>query len=344
MVGIRLPRWRKLYKNQRGLTHRRLRFARANRNQWLFTLATALILTNVTVGKEIAGQVRKQPTGTSNQISRAQAIENIPMSHLTLPAQQKINHVVAKTSVYRCVRTPLIECDPNFKVFLLRNPNVVVDIWKLMGITRIDMIRTGNFSFETSDGMGTNCHVDLVYSRPDLHLYYAKGIYNGPLSLNPIHGECVVILKCQFSRSPNGSPLASSQLDVFLHLEGAAWDFLAKTFHPLFGKSVDLNFWETAEFLEHLSLTAQRNPRSILALANRLKTLQPDVRQKLTEIVTTFANDGQSRSPPNPLSNRSDGPGPASPGRKDAKLRTPRSRTVSFIHMSRFPPDGSLRR
>jgi len=345
MLGTRMPRgrWRCRISDQ--LARRRFRIGRICFDLFLAALAVVSMLASGAMAKETGGRRPKLPAGTSNRIVRAQAVNSLPMDQLTPPAQRKIRRVVANASVYRRVPASTIKCDPSFEVFLLRNPNVVIDIWKLMGITRLDMVRTGKFNFDTSDGMGTNCHMDLVYSRPDLHLYYAKGVYEGSLSPSPIHGECVVVLKCRFSRAPDGSPLATNQMDVFLRLEGAALDFLAKTFHPLFGKSVDVNFWETAEFIERLSLTAKRNPRAVAALANRLDEVQPEVREQFAEIVTSLDDHLYSRSARSPLTQRENRPDPATRSEvKQFETRDHRSRTQSVTHVSRYPPDGPLLR
>jgi len=265
----------------------------------LILVATGVMFAVLTGGTQ-AGEFKRQrsqtPSGSSKRAFRQQAIKNLPIQDLTPQAQRKIGSVVSGASVYRRVPSVTIQCDANLEVFLLRNPHVVIDIWKLMGITGLEMQRKGEFSFDSSDGMGTTCNIDLVYSRPELHLYYGRGTYDGKLSPNPINGECVVMIQCRFGKHLDGTPLITNHMDVFLRLDGAALDFLARTFHPLFGKSVDTNYLETAKFLQRLSATAQRNPAGMLGLARSLDDLEPATRDQFSQISMNVGERYELRS------------------------------------------------
>ena len=91
-----------------------------------------------------------------------------------------------------------VECDPELYRFLIRHPEVVVNIWQLMGITQVDIERKGPFTLTASDGVGTVTETELVYGTHDIHLIYCQGSYEGPLFPRRLTGRCVLLLKSDF--------------------------------------------------------------------------------------------------------------------------------------------------
>jgi hypothetical protein len=164
-----------------------------------------------------------------------------------------------------------------------------VEIWKLMGVTQLTFERTGEYSFEAADGAGTRSQIELVYGTPHLHVYYGRGIYEGPLLKQRVRGQCVLLLRSDY-RVSNGRPIVRTRLDVFLKVDRTAVDVLAKTIHPLIGKAADMNYVETARFLGRLSETAERNGPGITHLGHRLTGLSPKVRQQFVRIASTVSD------------------------------------------------------
>jgi hypothetical protein len=226
------------------------------------------------------------PTGTTSRQARDEAIRQIPFDNLNLEAKQKISYVVSNPSIFRRLPTKTIECDPEMYLFLVRYPEVVVGIWDQMGVTSVAMDRQGPYNFSADDGLGTMSDVELVYGDSHTHLLYANGAYDGqgPLLRNPVKGRCVMLLRSSFARSPTGQVLVTSQLDVFVRIESTGIDLLARTLHPLVGRTADINFMESTKFLGRLSAAAEANGAGVEELSKKLDKVHPEVRAKFAEV------------------------------------------------------------
>lgn len=241
-----------------------------------------------TAGLLAATAQAAMPEPSGGRDTQHEAIESIPFEKLTKETRTKLNDVVSKPSIYRRLPTQAIECNPDLYLFLIRYPEVVVNIWELMGITNVAAKRTGPFSLTTSDGAGTVGTVDLVYGTPEMHILYCEGTYEGPLLKRKINGKCVLVLKSGYTRDKDDRVQISNRLDMFLQLENVGADILAKTLHPLVGKSADHNFTETALFVGRVSQAAERNSQGFQKMTSRLTTLDPAVRQRFSEIAAAM--------------------------------------------------------
>ena len=84
-------------------------------------------------------------------------------------------------TIYRRMPIEVVPCDPELYVFLVRYPEIVVNMWQLMGVTKVKITRTGPYAYDTQDGAGTVSQVELVYGTREKHLFLAEGHYEGPL-------------------------------------------------------------------------------------------------------------------------------------------------------------------
>jgi hypothetical protein len=194
--------------------------------------------------------------------------------------------VTSNPTIYRRLPVQTVECDPELYVFLVRYPEVVVNIWQVMDITKVQVSRKGPSTFDANDGAGTTSRVELVYGRPDLHVFYADGAYEGPLLRNRVTGSCVVLLRTAYSSRDDRSQVTSS-LDVFAKLDQLGAEIVAKTLYPVVGKAVDFNFVETSKFVGQVSQASQMNGPGMQRLASRLTNIAPEVRQEFTQHTET---------------------------------------------------------
>src|SRR6185369_4103385 len=99
---------------------------------------------------------------TSDQ-ARDQAIQSLPLDELTAETRRKLMAVCERPTLFRRLPQQSMSCDPTLHVFLIRNPEVVVNIWELMEVAHMTADRQGPFFWKGSDGAGTICDVELVY-------------------------------------------------------------------------------------------------------------------------------------------------------------------------------------
>ena len=256
----------------------------------------ALFLASST--RPVFAQLPKLPTlqlglqktgGSGSRKQRKNALDAIPYSSMTTDAARKIQDVVNKPSIYRQLPIKMIDCDPRLFVFLVRHPEVVVDVWQQMGVTQLTLNRVGDFNFRASDGAGTTSQIDLVYGTPNLHIYYGTGVYEGPLFKQNIRGQCVMVLRTDFLPG-DGRRTVRTRLDVFMKLDTGMADAVAKTISPLFGRTADTNFVETAGFLEKFSLAAEQHGPRMQDIAARMRTVSPSVKQQFVAVASTVAD------------------------------------------------------
>lgn len=222
--------------------------------------------------------------GTSSKSAKDEAVTAIPLQNMTPAAQAKITAVLNDHSIYRRLPLTQIECDSEYYTFLCRYPEVIVEIWRLMGVTEMKCQRTGPFELHTEDGVGGINDVELIYGNNHLHVFYGTGSYEGPVLRKPVNGQCVLVLRTSASDSPSGSVLQTSSLDIFLKIENATAGLVAKTLNPIVGRTADQNFVETMKFVQRLNETTERNGPGVQGMAYRLEGLAPEVRQAFIDV------------------------------------------------------------
>jgi hypothetical protein len=217
---------------------------------------------------------------TSSREAQDDALRLIPFDKLTEPTQRKIWGVIERPTIFRRMPSHVVNCDPDMHTFLIRNPEVVVNIWQIMGISNVQVKRTGDFSWSGSDGAGTTCQCEVVYGTDELHLLYADGYYEGPLFKRKLTGRCVLALHSQAGLGRDHEPLIGERMDMFLTLDNLGVDLVAKTLQPMICKTADANFTETAGFLAKISQSSERNGPGMQSLGKKLTNVQPPVREQ----------------------------------------------------------------
>lgn len=239
----------------------------------------------------VRAQAEDLSTASSSRTAKQSAINAIPVDELNNEARQKVLSVLNNTSVYRRLPASQYMCDPDMHNFLIRYPEVIVGIWKVMGITQVDAKRVADYEVSASDGMGTVSQIELLYGTKNLHIFHGHGYYEGPLFRNKLRGSCILVLRSDFGSNRNGDPVVNDQLDVFLRVDNVGLKILARTLHNLVGKTADINFSESTKFIGKVSETAEVNGPGVKRLGDRIQ-LNPEVReafQKLALVVNDRA-------------------------------------------------------
>jgi hypothetical protein len=217
-----------------------------------------------------------------NKQLRDEAVQAIPMSQLGEAARTKVLSVVTRPTIYRRLPTQVVDCDPDLHVFLLRYPEVVVNIWQMMGITKVKVNRTAPYAFDALDGAGTVSRAELIFGTPEVHVYYADGTYDGPLFHNPIAGNCVLVVRSSYAER-GGKSVVTCTMDVFARLDHLGVEILVKTLYPAVARAVDINFSESVKFVSQVSQAAELNGPGMQRLASQLGNVQPAVRESFSQ-------------------------------------------------------------
>jgi hypothetical protein len=226
---------------------------------------------------------------TSSTEAREDATRRIPWSRLPEAQRRDVELVVKNATIYRRLPTRVVDCDPDLFSFLLRRPDVIVDVWKLMGISRVSLDRVSDQAFRGNDGAGTTGNVGYVVAdwgadARNLAVIYADGAYDGKPFLTPLRAQTVALLQSGAVQETDGRRYVTVRVDSFVHIDKLGVELVAKTVQPWITKTADENFNETVDFLSTFSRTAERNPQGMRRMAGRLQGLDEPTRGELVRL------------------------------------------------------------
>jgi hypothetical protein len=227
--------------------------------------------------------------GHSGQSVRQSAMQILPVDKLDAEGRAKVHAVLANVTIFRRMPVRVIDCDPDLYLFLVRHPDVVVNIWNVLKISQLQLRQTAPGAFRLKEESGITADLQYLYSSHDMHLIYAEGYYEGPMFGRLVKGSGLFLLKSGYIRETDGRYYISSRLDAFISIEPSAVEVVAKVLNPVIGATADNNFVQTVAFAGSLSRTTELNPRSVARLASQLGGLQPDVREQFTKLAEQIA-------------------------------------------------------
>ena len=227
--------------------------------------------------------------GTSSTAVRRSAVQSIPFDQLDSDSRTKVNSVLSNVSIYRRLPVRMVNCDPDLYLFLMRHPDVVVNIWEILGVSQIQLRQIDIDTFRIVETEGTVSTLEYIYHSRDVQIVYGQWTYTGPLLAHKITGSCLAVLKTAYAKGSDGKYLITARLDGFLSVDSGGAELLARSLQPLVVKNIDNNFIQTIAFLGSMSKTAEVNLGGMQRLAGRLTHVQPETRQQLSAVVASVA-------------------------------------------------------
>ena len=131
---------------------------------------------------------------------------------------------------------------------------------------------------------GTSSNLELIYSTPELHIFYAEGSYAGKWLGQGLKGRCVVILRSDFFIE-RSRPRVKHQIEVFIRLEEVAADVLARTLKPLIGKLIQYNFEQSSGFIEQIHEVAENRQPGMDRMISRMTHVEPVVKDRFVRLL-----------------------------------------------------------
>ena len=239
---------------------------------------------NLQAQDTIDTQSEEVSSSVQNLSAREQSAAAIPWTKLTTEARDKLQGVVKNSSVFHQSPIQKTPCDHNVYLHLIRYPELVVNMWELMGVSKLRMDRQQDYLIDIDDGYGTQSQLELVYGNKNLHIFYAEGAYKG--SIIPTTGKGRVVLILETSKSMQGQqPVISHRLNLFIQFDKSANKLVVKTLQGIFLKMVDMNFAETTKFIGQIDDIIQDNPDGMKRLSGRLTRVQTPIRQQFNKLI-----------------------------------------------------------
>jgi hypothetical protein len=249
------------------------------------------------------GSAHSNPwVASTSDATRREAVQAIPLDKLLPDDRAKVESVLSNVSIFRRLPTKVVDCDPDLYLFLVRHPDIVINIWEIMKVSQLQLRQIDENQFQLSEPGGTMAQFAFVYRNHNTHVLYGEGTYEGPLLGRPVKGRGVLVLKCGYVRDTNGRYYITSRVDSFLTIEPAGAELFTKTVSPLMGKTADNNFIQTVSFVSSLSRTAETNSRGVQRLASRLGNVQPEVRARFAEVAAEVAQKSAIAAEPERVS------------------------------------------
>ena len=81
--------------------------------------------------------------GTSSGTAQREAIRSIPTSKLDAAGRVKVAAVLNNVTLYRRMPIRAVPCDPDLHLFLIRHPDVIVNIWEVLGVAQLKLRQSG---------------------------------------------------------------------------------------------------------------------------------------------------------------------------------------------------------
>jgi hypothetical protein len=226
---------------------------------------------------------------SSSRAARDEAVRAIPWKLMSPASRQTTQSIINNTSIYRRLPTRIIDCDPDLFTFLLQHPEVVIDVWRVMGISQVALNKTPDGSYRGTDGAGTTGNVRYLFSNwsegaHNTAVIYADGAYQGPPFVTALKAQSIMLLRSGSVHETNGRRYITVKIDTFVRIEQLGIEIIAKTVQPWIAKTADQNLIETLTFVSNFSRTAEKNPQGMKRLASRLEGLDEPTRNQLVTL------------------------------------------------------------
>jgi len=226
--------------------------------------------------------------GTAGRESCRRAIDSLPLQRIASAHHDLIGHYRGSTTLHRRLPTETIHCDPDLLAFLLTKPEALVDIWRVLGISRVSLDPIARGQWQLSDGYGTVGMVQLIHHEQSqgggLMIFHGQGGYSGPLSPKDLTGGCLLVIRHFDILEDDGRPTQRVEMEAFLEVHGLGLELVTRTLRPLIVRSAAANLHEICLFVSQFSAAAERNPAGIARLAHRMNHTSAADRQMLVNV------------------------------------------------------------
>ncbi|HEX4413227.1 MAG TPA: hypothetical protein VH107_06330 [Lacipirellulaceae bacterium] len=245
-------------------------------------------LSNV-VALRLMAQDGSATDATSNRTAHDDAVRSVPWKLMSPASRQTAQTIINGATIYRRLPTRIIDCDPDLFTFLLQHPEIVIDVWRVMGISQVALTKAPDGVYHGTDGAGTNGTVRYLFSNwgpnaQNLAVVYADGAYSGAPFVTPLKAQSIMLVRSADVQETNGRHYVTVRIDSFVRVEQLGIEIIAKTVQPWINKTADQNVIETLTFVSNFSRTAEKNPAGMQRLACRLNSVDEPTRNTLVSL------------------------------------------------------------
>lgn len=233
--------------------------------------------------------------GQAGRDSWRSTLETLPAHRMNAEDRGLIEYFKRSTTLHRRMPIETIHCSSELLEFVLAKPETLVDVWRVLGISRVSFDPTGPGRWRLEDGYGTEGTVRLMYQEKGptgtTMVFHGRGGYSGPMAPKPLTGSCLIVVRHQ--EAVVGRRVAQKlEVEAFLDVDGLGLEIVTRTLQPLIARSAATNVHEICLFVDQLAHAARRNPSGMAVLAEQLpRTAAADRR-----MLSTLASGRQAAS------------------------------------------------
>ena len=224
------------------------------------------------------------------------SLASLPLDRMSPAHRQLVEHFSQAATLHRRLPAETIHCDPALLKFVLAKPEALVDVWRVLDISRVALDPVAAGTWRLSDGYGTTGTVRLIHHdhgpAGDLLVFHGRGGYDGPLAPKPLTGSCLLVVR----HAPvvdDDAPAQRIEVEAFLDVDGLGLEIVTRTLQPLIVHSAAANVREICLFVSQFARAAERNPAGVARLAERMSRTPPADRRTLVALAS-----GESGTPP----------------------------------------------
>lgn len=252
-------------------------------------MRTLLLAAYVGLAIGSAHAADKRRDASTSTAARAEAIAAISLSRINAPYRNAVSEVLQDTSIFRRLPMQVVDCHPAMFTYMAQNPEVLVEVWRQLGITKVELERVDDTNFRMADNAGTTGTLTIVEQacEPGAQnriVMYAEGGYEGKPFTKPVRAQCVLLLRSGSAVEHDGRTYVAARLDSFIHIDRASLEVFAKVVQPLVGRIADRNFADTINFVGGFSQAAEMEPARIMHLADSLDNVTVGRKRELAKI------------------------------------------------------------
>ncbi len=217
--------------------------------------------------------------GSSANVIDKSSRDLLPLAQLSREKRKRVDAVLQSQSLFRRLPTVTVAVDPLAYAFFAAHPDVAVAIWRVMKISKFELLQTGPFHYEADGGDGSVGTVEMMYQGPNNYLILCEGAYKSPVLAKPIRATSLMHLQSRFSRDKAGRTYVTHHADVFVSFPSQTVETAAKLISPISNLIADRNFKEVSLFLNMMSLAMSTQPGWVEQVATRLDGV-PHIRKE----------------------------------------------------------------
>ena len=228
--------------------------------------------------------IRVLADGDSSSNAEDLARNGIPLKAMTQENRQRAQLIIRDRSQFRKLPSLQYTVDETMFRYLLRHPDVAVSTWRVMGISRFEMLQTGEQEFEAHAIDGSEGIADILYQDDTQMVFICQGSYHNSLLPRAMEASALIWFRTVFAPGKDGSHIVTQKADVFVRFPSSGVSALARVLTPVLHSLMDRNLFEVSLYGSMMSRAVRDEPEWVVQVAQQMEGVLPQRKAELIEV------------------------------------------------------------